>query len=76
MQRDQRVYVPGFMNWVMAQIVRFTPRNMVTLMVKQMSKPSSACPTPRWITQRKLCRTGTWRHNRHLDYEADQPVNR
>lgn len=42
MQRGQRVFVPGFMNWVMAQSVRFTPRNMVTAMVKQMSKPSLA----------------------------------
>ncbi len=39
MQRGQRVYIPGFMNWVMAQSVRFTPRNMVTMMVKQLSKP-------------------------------------
>jgi short-subunit dehydrogenase len=41
MQRGQRVYVPGLMNWVMAQSVRFTPRNMVTALVKQMSKPSA-----------------------------------
>ena len=40
MQRGQRVYVPGVMNWVMAQSVRFTPRNWVTALVKQMSKPS------------------------------------
>ncbi len=42
MQRGQRVFVPGFMNWVMAQSVRFTPRNIVTAMVKQMSKPTAA----------------------------------
>ena len=30
------------MNWVMAQSVRFTPRNMVTALVKQMSKPSAS----------------------------------
>jgi short-subunit dehydrogenase len=42
MQRGQRVFVPGFMNWVMAQGVRFTPRNMVTAMVMQMSKPTAA----------------------------------
>jgi short-subunit dehydrogenase len=42
MQRGQRVFVPGFMNWVMAQSVRFTPRNMVTAMVMQMSKPTAA----------------------------------
>jgi short-subunit dehydrogenase len=42
MQRGQRVYIPGAMNWVMAQSVRFAPRNMVTMMVKMMSKPTSA----------------------------------
>ena len=42
MQGGRRVFVPGFMNWVMAQSVRFTPRNMVTAMVKQMSKPTAA----------------------------------
>ncbi|HYW56417.1 MAG TPA: SDR family oxidoreductase [Polaromonas sp.] len=42
MQNGQRVFVPGFMNWVMAQSVRFTPRNMVTALVKQMSKPAAA----------------------------------
>jgi short-subunit dehydrogenase len=41
MQRGQRVFVPGLRNWVMAQSVRFTPRNMVTALVKQMSKPSA-----------------------------------
>lgn len=39
MRRGQRVFVPGAMNWVMAQSVRFTPRNMVTMMVKMMSRP-------------------------------------
>jgi uncharacterized protein len=39
LQRGQRVYIPGIMNWLMAQSVRFTPRNMVTWLVKQMSKP-------------------------------------
>ena len=42
MQRGQRVFVPGLMNWVMAQSVRFTPRIMVTALVKQMSKPSAS----------------------------------
>jgi short-subunit dehydrogenase len=42
MQRGQRVYIPGAMNWIMAQSVRFTPRNMVTALVKQMSKPTVA----------------------------------
>jgi uncharacterized protein len=39
MQRGQRVYIPGVMNWLMAQSPRFTPRNMVTGIVKAMSKP-------------------------------------
>jgi uncharacterized protein len=39
MLRGQRVYIPGVMNWLMAQSPRFTPRNMVTGLVKVMSKP-------------------------------------
>jgi short-subunit dehydrogenase len=39
LQRGQRVYIPGVMNWLMAQSVRFTPRSMVTGLVKAMSKP-------------------------------------
>jgi uncharacterized protein len=39
MQRGQRVYIPGAVNWLSAQSVRFTPRNMVTSLVKKMSKP-------------------------------------
>lgn len=39
MRRGQRVYIPGVMNWLMAQSPRFTPRNMVTAIVKAMSKP-------------------------------------
>lgn len=39
MQGGKRVYIPGCMNWAMAQSVRFTPRTMVTSLVKQMSKP-------------------------------------
>ncbi|MDT8990785.1 SDR family oxidoreductase [Curvibacter sp. APW13] len=42
MQRGQRVYIPGCMNWIMAQSVRFTPRAMVTALVKHMSKPAAA----------------------------------
>ncbi len=38
-QRGQRVYVPGVMNWLMTQSVRYTPRNMVTWLVKAMSRP-------------------------------------
>ena len=40
MKRGQRVFIPGAMNWLMAQSVRFTPRNMVASMVKAMSKPA------------------------------------
>jgi short-subunit dehydrogenase len=39
MQRGQRVYIPGFVNWAMAQSMRFTPRNLATKMVKILSQP-------------------------------------
>jgi short-subunit dehydrogenase len=39
MQRGRRVYIHGFMNRVMAQSVRFTPRRLVTLVVKSLMKP-------------------------------------
>ena len=39
MQREQRVYIPGVMNWLMAQSIRFTPRRMVTKVVKRVSRP-------------------------------------
>jgi uncharacterized protein len=39
MKRGQRVYVPGVQNWLFAQSVRFTPRNVVTSLVKVLSKP-------------------------------------
>ena len=39
MQRGQRVYIPGIMNWLMAQSTRFTPRSVVVRVVKAMSKP-------------------------------------
>jgi uncharacterized protein len=39
MQRGQRVYVPGLINWLMVQSLRFTPRRLVTKIVKAMSKP-------------------------------------
>ena len=41
MQRGQRVYIPGFVNWVMAQSMRFTPRNLATKVVKFLTKPIS-----------------------------------
>jgi short-subunit dehydrogenase len=40
-KRGQRVYIPGCMNWLLAQSVRFTPRNVVTALVTQMSKPKA-----------------------------------
>lgn len=39
MQRGQRVYIPGVMNWVMAQSMRCTPRNLATKVVKILTKP-------------------------------------
>ncbi|MCC3421487.1 MAG: SDR family oxidoreductase [Microcoleus sp. PH2017_29_MFU_D_A] len=39
MQRGQRVYIPGIVNWLMVQSLRFTPRSLVTKIVKAMSKP-------------------------------------
>jgi uncharacterized protein len=39
MQRGQSVYIPGIMNWIMAQSPRFTPRSLVTRIVKAMSRP-------------------------------------
>ncbi len=39
MQRGQRVYIPGFTNWALAQSMRFTPRNLATKMVKILTKP-------------------------------------
>ncbi len=38
-KRGQRVHVPGVMNWLMTQSVRYTPRNAVTWLVKAMSRP-------------------------------------
>jgi short-subunit dehydrogenase len=40
MRRGQRVFIPGAMNWLMAQSPRFAPRNMVTAIVKTMSRPA------------------------------------
>jgi uncharacterized protein len=39
MQRGQRVYIPGFVNWAMAQSMRLTPRDLATKVVKIMLKP-------------------------------------
>jgi short-subunit dehydrogenase len=39
MNRGKRVHVTGFVNNLMAQSVRFTPRNWVTALLKQVTKP-------------------------------------
>ncbi|HUX23997.1 MAG TPA: SDR family oxidoreductase [Burkholderiales bacterium] len=39
MQRGQRVYIPGAMNWLLAQSIRYTPRRLVTKVVKRISRP-------------------------------------
>lgn len=39
MQRGQRVYIPGVVNWAMAQSMRFTPRNLATKVVKILTGP-------------------------------------
>lgn len=39
MRRGQRVYIPGFVYWAMAQSMRFTPRNLATKVVKLLAKP-------------------------------------
>ncbi len=39
MQRGQRVYIPGFANWITAQSIRFTPRNLATKIVKMLARP-------------------------------------
>jgi short-subunit dehydrogenase len=39
MQRGQRVFIPGIMNWILAQSVRFTPRTLMTTVVKQLTQP-------------------------------------
>jgi uncharacterized protein len=39
MMRGQRVYIPGVMNWLMAQSIRYTPRIVVTKLVRFMSRP-------------------------------------
>lgn len=39
MQRGKRVYIPGAQNWLLAQSIRFTPRRVVTRLVKHLSRP-------------------------------------
>lgn len=40
MQRGQRVFIPGAMNWLMAQAPRFTPRRLTTSIVRTLSQPA------------------------------------
>ena len=39
MQRGQRVFIPGAKNWLLAQTPRLAPRNLVTRIVKFISRP-------------------------------------
>lgn len=39
MKRGKRVHITGLMNNIMAQSIRFTPRNWVTALLKQLTKP-------------------------------------
>jgi uncharacterized protein len=39
MQNGKRVYIPGLMNWLLAQSVRYTPRRVITKLVSMMSAP-------------------------------------
>jgi len=39
MKRGKRVHITGFVNNLLAQSIRFTPRNWVTALLKQITKP-------------------------------------
>jgi short-subunit dehydrogenase len=39
MKRAKRVHITGMMNYLLAQSIRFTPRNVVTALVRQLTKP-------------------------------------
>jgi uncharacterized protein len=39
LQRGQSVYIPGVMNWLLAQSIRFTPRAVVLPLVQFLTKP-------------------------------------
>jgi len=47
----KRVFVPGLMNKLLVQTLRFTPRNMVVAIVKKMSAPVSRPPASRTTTR-------------------------
>jgi uncharacterized protein len=40
MVRGRRVYIPGFKNWVLAQLPRFAPRRLVTLIAMFVTRPT------------------------------------
>ncbi|HEY1057928.1 MAG TPA: SDR family oxidoreductase [Limnobacter sp.] len=40
MMGGKRVFIQGFMNWLMAQSVRFTPRRVVTALVAYLTRPT------------------------------------
>ena len=39
MQRGRRVYIPGWKNWILAQLPRFSPRRLVTTIVIWVTGP-------------------------------------
>ena len=41
MMAGRRVYVPGLLNRILVQSVRFSPRNMVTWVAKKITGPAS-----------------------------------
>lgn len=41
MRARRRVYIPGVMNWLMAQSIRFTPRRVATAVVRMLSAPTT-----------------------------------
>jgi len=41
MMAGKRVFVPGLTNKLLVRAIRFTPRNIVTAIVKKMSAPVS-----------------------------------
>jgi short-subunit dehydrogenase len=40
MQRGKRVYIPGWKNWILAQLPRFAPRRLVTAIVIWVTGPT------------------------------------
>ncbi len=40
MQRGQRVYIPGWKKWILAQLPRFAPRRLVTAIVIWVTGPA------------------------------------